>query len=99
MVSQRGPDMDRHDHWKVGFYDSRLAWQEERSKITVDFEDGELARLWARTQELDAYPLTALFHDDSVVAMFIVAPRDGSLMRQERAEIPVIVGRPDVRPN
>ncbi|MEZ5609420.1 MAG: hypothetical protein R3E45_03065 [Rhodocyclaceae bacterium] len=82
--------MEGKSRWKVEFFDSRDAWQCARANACVGFEDGDMARLWARTQDLEAFPLSALSCDDTVVAMFIVAPHDDSLMRQERAEIPVI---------
>lgn len=91
--------MDGNGHWKVDFFDGRRACQEERANASVGFDDGELARLWARTQDMETYPLSALSCDDNVVAMFIVVPRDDSLMRQERAEIPVIVDGPHSRPS
>lgn len=86
--------MARNASWTVDFYDSRDAWQAERSNASMVFEDGEMARLWARTQDMASFPLTALCCEGTVVAMFIVPPRDGSLMRQERAEIPVIAAPP-----
>ncbi|MDD3353517.1 hypothetical protein [Zoogloea sp.] len=85
--------MPTHRPWTVSFYAHLQDWHGGHPPAcSAAFGDEATAILWARTQSIPSHRLAVVSQGSSVRALYLSTPRDETLMRQERVEIPVPQG-------